>query len=342
MPQDNLSLSSDDDGGLARMVAKRIFQQCRSCSDVERQRKITCQGDPLEIVIGPKGAYEVFRNESGTETRVENIPDFTFGHADDASVQSGSHTQGGARVRASATKHRKRPSHTSHVVDEPVSDFVAHVLDIGCGSAQAETPKKKFANESRTNESTDEKYKEHFDIDRSVYDESGCKIMPGSGKKVNPRALQQKDKRKQKTKGVANKHLMKAFDDAAHNQDLYDGDDENEMQHLVDLDELDTDEFGLGNNAENDPKDQLKETTTTENELENTGVIINHIEDVRHWEMLPTEVRRKQDDENSIDDKYSMPSTGRTPDDKKKGKKKKGRKQKPQPMSLQELKYQFQ
>ena len=338
---DPYTYSDDDDDGIACSKAKRAFQEFASYCDEQEQR--VTNGTRFEIHIGPNGAYEVVCDQSGKETRVANLPDFRFGHFDDESVQCDTHAQDGISVADSATKRRKR-----HAEEQKRRENELRKRSAEEQKQRSEEEQKHWENELRKRpaeeqkhlENADEKYEEHFDIDRSVYDESGCKIMPGSCKKVNPRALQQKDRRKLKTKGVANKHLSKAFNDAAQNQEHYDGDDENECQPLLELDELDNDDFE-NRKDENNNKHQVKEMAR-ESLSESPDVNVSYVEDVRHWQMLPTEVRRKQDDENNFDDKYSIPSKGRTPEDKKKGKKKKERKQKPQPMSLLELKYQFQ
>ena len=293
---------------MACSLAQRIFKDMTSYSDDEQER-IT-DGPGYEIVIRGDGAYEVIRNLSGTETLVPNVPDFKFGHSVDESdseaVPCKKHVQEGVCDTDMTIKIRTRPA----------------------------------------NEFTDEKYEEHFDIDRSVYDQSGCKIMPRSCKKVNPRVLEQKDKKKTKTKGVANKHLMKAFNDADQSQEYYDDENENELRPLKELDELENDNNNEFENGNVDIEDENKHSTKVneiraESEPENPGVNVSYVEDMRHWQMLPTEVRRKYDDENNFDDKYSMSSKG-TPEDKKKGKKKKQKKQKAQPLSLLELNFQFQ
>ena len=182
-----------------------------------------------------------------------------------------------------------------------------------------------------------EKYEEHFEIDNAAYDQSGCKIMPGSCTKVNRKQMEMKDKRKMKTKGVANKHLLKAFNDADQGHDFNGVGNEECLQYLDDI-------YGTDDEAEKDlvetdeEKDGVDATDEALQVSETTNV--SYVEDVRHWEMLPTEVRRKNDEE-VLDDKYNMAQKS-TPDEKKKGKKKKEKKQKAQLVPLKDLAFQFQ
>ena len=261
-----------------------------------------------EIVIHDSTGYEVVLNKQGKEIFVPNILGFEF-------------HQNASKDKANNVGDFR---YIGEFRREDFDDFIS-----------APDARPKFSHEKE-----DEIYEEHFEIDTSVYDQSGCKIMPGSCTKVNKKLIEQKDKKKRKTKGVANKHLLKAFNDADQNQGAYDADIDEDLQYLDDDDDdeaLDDDvEKQLSGTEEgNISNNQISESDPT---LE-PAVNICYVEDVRHWEMLPREVRRKND-EDDFDDKYSVASK-RTPDDKKKGKKKKDKKHKAQPMSLTQLSFQF-
>ena len=252
-----------------------------------------------EIVIKDSTAYEIVVAKDGRKIYVPTILDFEFQsqNTEDLVEDSGNFRNIG-KCRS--------------------EDFEDFLSDSNAGQRQSV-------------EKSDEIYEEHFEIDTSVYDKSGCKIMPGSCTKVNKKRLELSDKKKQKTKGVANKHLMKQFNEADQNQGNYYAEFEDDLKYLDEDESIDYD----SENKLSDTED-VNASNNKANEIEAVNIL--QVEDVRHWEMLPMEVRRKNDEEDEFDDKYSV-SCKKTPDEKKKGKKKK--KHKAQPMSLAELSFQF-
>lgn len=262
-----------------------------------------------EIVFDDSAAYEVVQNKFGGKTFVPNILDFEF-------HQNGTQT------------------------DEVISDATA-TLNTTQGHdvsrADHTTPERRMR---LSVDNADEKYEEHFIIDNTVLDQSGCKIMPGSGQKVNKKKLEQKTRmKKRKTKGVANKHLLKAFNDTDQNQAFCWQSDENDD----DLHYLDEFEEAVDSDADSDDENKNSHKdgeAAAECEPVKATTDVQYVEDIRHWQMLPTEVHRKHDDDDEIDDKYNIPSKGAR-DEKKKGRKRKEKKQKAQPLSLLELNFQY-